>query len=462
MHDRHRELIATCEPRTLNVASPFVAARPSSPNSPRRGAPLYRSRGIHLPRRPHVDTLRQRPDRYADTSGTNRIAVSQWIRYIRLMKRRLLLSLCSVLGLCLPAFSQDTIKIGEFGSRTGDNASFGISQDEGVQMAVEEINNSGGILGKKIELTVEDNQTKQGQTTTIVRKLISQDHVVALVGEVASSKTLEAAPIAQEAKIPLIATAATNPKVTQVGDYVFRVCFIDDFQAIVIARFVLEKLGKTKVAFMTDVKQDYSVGLTQFAKDYLTKNGGQIVKEQSYSSGDKDFRAQLTDIKSANPDVIIITGYYPEVSLIVREARQLGIKAAFAGGDGWDGASLIPVGGKAIEGAYFSNHFSTEDKSAAVQQFVDKYKKKYNNKLPDAFAALGYDAVNLLADAIKRAGGTDSEKLRDAIANTKDFPGVTGKITINPERNANKSAVIITIKDGALHYFGTIEPKSAS
>ena len=326
-------------------------------------------------------------------------------------------------------------------------------------MAVEEINSSGGVLGKKLDLTVEDNQTKQGQTTTIVRKLISQDHVVALLGEVASSKTLEAAPVAQEAKIPLIATGATNPKVTQVGDYVFRVCFIDDFQAVVIARFVLEKLHKTKVAFMSDVKQDYSVGLTQFARDYLEKNGGQVVKEQSYSSGDKDFRAQLTDIKSANPDVILITGYYPEASLIIREARQLGIKAAFAGGDGWDGASLIPVGGKAIEGSYFSNHFSTEDKSPAVQQFVEKYQKKYN-KLPDAFAALGYDSVNLLGDAIKRAGSTDPEKLRAAIAGTKDFPGVTGKITINPERNANKSAVIITIKNGALHYFETIEPKS--
>ncbi|MBV9276331.1 MAG: ABC transporter substrate-binding protein, partial [Verrucomicrobia bacterium] len=214
---------------------------------------------------------------------------------------------CFLLGLCVPAFSQDTIKIGEFGSLTGDNASYGTSQNEGVKMAVEEINSSGGVIGKKIDLTVEDNQSKQGQTTTSVRKLISQDHVTALLGEVASSKTLEAAPIAQEAKVPLIATGATNPKVTQVGDYVFRVCFIDDFQAIVIARFVLERLHKTKVAFMTDVKQDYSVGLTQFARDYLQKNGGQIVKEQSYSSGDKDFRAQLTDIKSANPDVIIIT-----------------------------------------------------------------------------------------------------------------------------------------------------------
>src|ERR1700758_3157785 len=378
------------------------------------------------------------------------------------MKRLSFLAFCAVLAVAGSAFAQETIKIGEFGSLSGDNASFGTSQNNGVQMAVEEINAAGGVLGKKIDLTVEDNMTKQGETTTIARKLISQDHVVAIIGEVASSKTLEAAPIAQAAKIPLIATAATNPKVTQTGDYVFRVCFTDDFQAVVIARFVLEKLQKKNIAFMTDVKQDYSVGLTNIAKDYLTKNGGTIVKEQSYSSGDKDFRAQLTDIKSANPDVIIITGYYPEVSLIIREGRQLGIKAAFAGGDGWDGASLIPVGGKAIEGSYFSNHFSTEDKSPAVQEFVAKYKKKYNNKTPDAFAALGYDAVNLLADAIKRAGGTDPEKLRDAIANTKDFPGVTGKITINPERNANKSAVIITIKDGALHYFETIEPKAAS
>jgi branched-chain amino acid transport system substrate-binding protein len=377
------------------------------------------------------------------------------------MKRRLFLSLCSILGLCLPAFSQDTIKIGEFGSLTGDNASYGISQNEGVQMAVEEINNGGGVLGKKIDLIVEDNQTKQGETTTIVRKLISEDHVAALIGEVASSKTLEAAPIAQESKIPLIATGATNPRVTQTGDYIFRVCFIDDFQAGVIARFVLEKLHKTKVAFMTDVKQDYSVGLTQFAKDYLLKNGGQVVKEQSYSSGDKDFRAQLTDIKSANPDVIIITGYYPEASLIIRQARQLGIKSAFVGGDGWDGSSLIPVAGKAIEGAFYSTHFSPESTDAAVQEFVQKYKKKYN-KTPDAFAALGYDAVNLLVDAIKRAGGTDPEKLRDAIASTKDFPGVTGKITINAERNANKPAVILTIKGGAVHYYETIEPKAAS
>jgi branched-chain amino acid transport system substrate-binding protein len=373
------------------------------------------------------------------------------------MKRLFVLTASCALSLAWSAFSQETIKIGEFGSLTGDNASFGTSQNNGVQMAIQEINDGGGVLGKKINLIVEDNQTKQGETTTIARKLISQDHVAAIIGEVASSKTLEAAPICQESKIPLIATAATNPRVTQTGDYVFRVCFTDDFQAVVIARFILENLEKKKVAFMTDVKQDYSVGLTNIAKGYMTKHGAQVVKEQSYSSGDKDFRAQLTDLKSANPDVIVITGYYPEASLIAKQARQFGMKSTFVGGDGWDGSSLIPVGGKAVEGAFFSNHFSTEDTSPAVQEFVSKYKKKYNT-LPDAFAALGYDAAKLLADAITRAGGTDPQKLRDAIANTKNFSGVSGKITINPERNATKSAVILTIKDGAVHFYKTIEP----
>jgi len=376
-----------------------------------------------------------------------------------MMKRLFLPIFGALLAIAGSAFSQDTIKIGEFGSLTGDNASFGTSQNNGVQMALEEINAAGGVLGKKIELTVEDNETKQGETTTIARKLISQDHVVAIIGEVASSKSLEAAPICQASKIPQIATAATNPRVTQTGDYIFRVCFTDDFQAVVIARFVLEKLKLNKVAFMTDVKQDYSVGLTNIAKDYLAKNGATIVKEQSYSSGDKDFRAQLTDLKAAAPDVIIITGYYPEASLIAKQARQFGIKAILVGGDGWDGSSLIPVGGKAIEGAFFSNHFSVEDTSPIVQTFVQKYKQKYN-AVPDAFAALGYDAMKLLADAITRAGSADPEKIRAAIQETENFPGVSGKITIGKDRNAQKSAVIITIKDGAYKYAETIEPKS--
>jgi branched-chain amino acid transport system substrate-binding protein len=375
-----------------------------------------------------------------------------------MMKRLFLLIFGALLAIAGSAFSQDTIKIGEFGSLTGDNASFGTSQNNGVQMALEEINAAGGVLGKKIELTVEDNETKQGETTTIARKLISQDHVVAIIGEVASSKSLEAAPICQASKIPQIATAATNPRVTQTGDYIFRVCFTDDFQAVVIARFVLEKLKLNKVAFMTDVKQDYSVGLTNIAKDYLAKNGATIVKEQSYSSGDKDFRAQLTDLKAAAPDVIIITGYYPEASLIAKQARQFGIKATLVGGDGWDGSSLISVGGKAIEGAFFSNHFSVEDTSPIVQTFVQKYKQKYN-AVPDAFAALGYDAMKLLADAITRAGAADPEKIRAAIQETENFPGVSGKITIGKDRNAQKSAVIITIKDGAYKYAETIEPK---
>ena len=285
--------------------------------------------------------------------------------------------------------------------------------------------------------------------------------MAAVVGEPSSSKTLEAAPIAQAAKVPLIATGATNPKVTQTGDYVFRVCFIDDFQGEVIARIVLEKLKKTKVAFLTDVKQDYSVGLTKFAGDYLTQHGGTIVKKQSYSSGDKDFRAQLTDIKSANPDVIIITGYYPEAALIAKEARQFGIKSIFVGGDGWDDPALISIGGKAVEDSYYSNHFSADAKTPIVQAFVQKYEEKYGRD-PTVDAALGYDAFKLLVDAIKRAGGTDPEKLRQAIADTKGFEGVSGKITIGPDRNAVKPALILQVKDGTLKFVGLIEPKTPS
>jgi branched-chain amino acid transport system substrate-binding protein len=290
-----------------------------------------------------------------------------------------------------------------------------------------------------------------------VRELISQDHVVGIIGEVASSKTLEGAPIAQSAKIPQIATVATNPRVIQAGEYIFSVCANDDFQAVMIARFVLEKLQMQRIAFMTDVKQDYSIGLTNIAKDYLAKNGGTIVKEQSYSSGEKDFGAQLKDLKAGVPDVIIITGYYAEAALIAKQARQLGIKAVLVGGDGWDGDSLIAVGGKALEGSYFCNHFSSENPLPAVQMFVQKYKTKYGSA-PGAFAALGYDATKLLASAIKKAGAPDPVRIRDAITMTKDFQGVSGKITIDLERKAIKSMVILTIKDGELRYALTIEP----
>lgn len=362
-----------------------------------------------------------------------------------------------VIGLVPSIQAQDEIKVGEYASLTGGNATFGISSHNGTEMAIAEINAAGGVLGKKLKLITEDTQSKAGEASTGVRKLIAQDKVIAVLGEVASSRSLEAAPIAQEAKIPLISPASTNPKVTEVGDYIFRICFIDPFQGTVMAKFTLDSLKVRKVALLTDVKQDYSVGLAQFYKEYFTKNGGTLVEESSYNSGDKDFRAQLSAIKAKKPDAIFLPGYYTEAGVIIKQARQLGITAPFMGGDGWDSDSLVKIGGPAMDGNYFSNHFSTEDTSPAIQTFVKNYKAKYGST-PDAMAALGYDSAMILADAIKRAGGTDSAKLRDAIASTKDFKGITGSITLNEKRDATKPAVILQIKDGQFKFLETVAP----
>jgi branched-chain amino acid transport system substrate-binding protein len=379
------------------------------------------------------------------------------------MKIRLLLATLT-LAFWMPAgckkagdgAAADQIVIGEFASLTGGTASFGQSSHKGTQMAVDELNQAGGLLGKKVKLVTEDDQSKAGEPATVVRKMISRDRIVALLGEVASSRSLEAAPIAQQNKIPMISPASTNPKVTEVGDYIFRVCFIDPFQGTVLAKFAMSR-GWKRIAVLTDVKQDYSVGLSQFFKEYLTKNGGSLASEQSYSSGDKDFKAQLTSIKSSNPEAILVSGYYNEAGLIASQAREIGLDVPLLGGDGWDSPSLIEVGGAAMEGNFFSNHFSAEDTSPVIQDFIKKFKAKFNEE-PDAMAALGYDSALILADAIKRAGTTESQALRDAIAATKDFNAVTGKITLDEKRNANKPAVILTIKDGRFRYVETVRP----
>jgi branched-chain amino acid transport system substrate-binding protein len=354
-------------------------------------------------------------------------------------------------------FAQEEIVIGEYASLTGGSASFGQSSHKGTALAIDEINAAGGVLGKKLKLVTEDDQSQAGQPATIVRKLISQDKAVAVLGEVASSKSLEAAPICQQNKIPMISPASTNPKVTEVGDYIFRVCFIDPFQGTVMSKFAQSK-GWKNIAVLTDVKQDYSVGLAEFFIKDFKESGGQIVKEQKYSTGDKDFKPQLTSIKAAKPDAIFVPGYYAEVSLIAKQARLLGIKAPLLGGDGWVGDSLLKVAGNALDGSFFSCHFSSDDKSPVVQGFVEKFKAKYNGETPDDMAALGYDSATILAEAIKRAGSTEPEKLREAIAATKDHQGITGKITLDEHRNANKPAVILTIGNGGFDFVQTVAP----
>jgi branched-chain amino acid transport system substrate-binding protein len=348
--------------------------------------------------------------------------------------------------------------VGVYLSFTGSTATFGESTFKGIQLATEEINAQGGINGRKVVLYQEDDRSDAQEARSAVTKLIQRDHVVAVLGEVASSRSLAAAPICQESKIPMISPSSTNPQVTQVGDYIFRVCFIDPFQGAVMAKFAAETLRVKRVAVLTDVKNDYSVGLAQYFKETFTQLGGQIVAEKSYSEGDPDFRAQLTAIKAANPEAIFVPGYYSEVGTIARQARELGIRVPFLGGDGWDSPKLIEGAGNALEGSYFSNHYSHESTDPAVQGFVRKFKQRYNGQVPDALAALGYDAANILFDAIQRAGSTDPSKIRDALAQTKDFPGVTGKITIDSDRNAVKPAVILQVRGKEFKYVQTIQP----
>ena len=355
--------------------------------------------------------------------------------------------------------AQETIKIGEYASLTGKEASFGQQSHKGLTLAIEEINAAGGALGRKLELFTEDNQTKPGESATAAKKLISRNKVVALIGEVASGRSLEAAPIAQAAKIPMIAPAATNPKVTQTGNYIFRVCFIDPFQGTVMAKFAQNDLKAKRVAILSSVSNAYSVGLAKFFKETFVANGGFVVSEKNFSEGDKDFRAQLTAVKAAGVDAIFVPSYYTEAALIARQARDLGLTVPLFGGDGWVADQLLEIGGDALNGCYYSTHFSPENQDPVVQAFVKKFKARWGaNENPDAFAALGYDAAFVLVDAIKRAGTTDGPKLRDALAATKNFAGVTGVTNIDANRDASKPAAIIAIKGGKLEFLKTVAP----
>lgn len=355
-----------------------------------------------------------------------------------------------------PVFA-NIIKIGEVGSMSGSEATFGVSTHEGISLAIKEQNEKGGIKGKKIQLISLDNQGKPEEAAVATTKLITQDKVTAVLGEVASSRSLAMAPIAQQNKIPMISPSSTNPKVTEVGDYIFRVCFIDPFQGRVMAKFAAEELKAKKVAILRDVKSDYSVGLSNFFTEAFKKAGGEVVVDQSYSSGEVDFNSQLTSIRAKKPDAIFIPGYYTEVGLIAKQARKLGIKVPLLGGDGWDSGKLFEIGGKSLNNSYFSNHYSQDDQSPSVQNFIKNYKAAYN-KVPDGLAAMGYDAAQVLIAAMEKTKTMSPAEIRDAIAKTKDFPAVTGRITIDEKRNASKPAVVLEVKDGKFLYKSTVNP----
>jgi len=349
------------------------------------------------------------------------------------------------------------IRIGHFASMTGGTAHFGQDTDKAAHLAVDEANATGGVLGKKVKLITLDDRGDSAEAANAVTRLIDVEKVNAILGEVASSLSLAGGRVVQRRGIPMVSPSSTNPKVTEVGDFIFRVCFIDPFQGKVMANFARKNLKFDKVAILKDVKNDYSIGLADAFKQAFTGQGGTIALEQSYSQGDTDFSAQITAIKGSGAQAIFVPGYYAEVGAIARTAQRLGVKVPLMGGDGWDAPDLYKIGGDALEGSYFSNHFALDMVTPKAQKFIADFKAKYGQE-PTGLGALGYDAAAVLFDAMKRAGSVEPKAVRDALAATKDYEGVTGKITIDPQRNAQKSAVVLKITGGKSKFESVVEP----
>jgi branched-chain amino acid transport system substrate-binding protein len=376
---------------------------------------------------------------------------------------QIVLASALVLTACAPgreAQTADTtgdIPVGVYGALTGDQASFGTATVNGVRLAADEINAAGGVLGRKIRLHVEDDQGRAEEAASVVTKLITATNVVALIGENSSNQSLAAAPIAQANGVPMISPSSTNPAVTEKGEYIFRVCFTDPYQGKALASFVRNQLKLDTAAILTDRKNDYSVGLAGVFRKEFEAAGGKVVGEQSYSGGDTEFRPQLTTLRGASPQVLFIPGFYTEVGQIAIQARDLGLTIPLVGGDGWDSPAVIQIGGKAIEGSYFSDHYFVGDTRPVVQKFVDEYKKRHG-KNPEATAALGYDALYMYANAVKRAGSIDRKAVRDQIAATKNYEGVAGTITMGVDRNPIKPVAMIKIENGQMNFAGWVQP----
>jgi len=351
-----------------------------------------------------------------------------------------------------------TIKIGNLASTTGKDATYGQSSTRATRLAIDEINAAGGVLGKPVELIFEDTQSKPGEAALVVKKLVTRDHVVALIGEIISSRSLEAANVAQSLKIPMLTPTATNPAVTATGDYIFRACFIDPFQGKILAKFAQEDLGSKRAAILTSTSSSYSTGLAQVFRQHYPLAGGEIVADLKFSEGDKDFKAQLTAIRAAKPDVLFVPAYYTEAALIAKQARELGLTIPLLGGDGWEAPELFEIAGDAVNGCYYSTHFSAGSTDPKIVDFVARYRARYDGAAPDCMAALGYDATYLMVDAIRRAGSTEPEKIKAALAETKGFIGVTGRIDMDKDRNASKPATILKVENRAYTYVKTIAP----
>lgn len=356
----------------------------------------------------------------------------------------------------------DTIKIGVNLELSGGVASYGQSISEGLELATEEINKD-GIDGKKIKLIPVDNKSEAAEATSGAIKLTSQDKVTAIVGAATSTNTIAQVQIAQDNKIPVISPSGTSPEITykddKLNDYVFRTSFIDPFQGTVAANFATSEIKAKSAAIYIDSASDYSKGLAAAFKEQFEKNGGKVVAEEAYIAKDTDFRSTLTRLKSAKPDFIFLPGYYEEAGLIVKQARETGLDVPFMGGDGWDSPKLVEIAGeKALNNTFITNHYSSGDPDEKIQNFVSAFKAEYKDKSPDAFNALGYDTGYFLADAIKRAGSSDSDKIKEALEKTKELDLVTGTFTLDEKHNPIKSATILEFKDGEQVFNTKINP----
>lgn len=359
---------------------------------------------------------------------------------------------------CTRKANDNEILIGSYSSNTGATATFGVFQLHGTEMAIEEINAKGGINGKKIKHINYDNKSDNDETLAVVNRLISQDKVLAILGEATSGRSKIGAQVAQQNKIPMLTSSATNAEVTKIGNYIFRACFIDPFQGTVMAKFMTENLKLKKAAILRDIKNDYSVGLSDVFAEKLKAAGGNIAIDISYQEGDIDFKSQLTAIKAKNVEAIFVPGYYNEVALIAKQARELGMKQPLLGGDGWSSPKLFEIARDAINGNYFSNHYTTESTDPKTQEFVKAFKAKYNEDA-DVMAALAYDAVYLMAEAIKNANPLTSENIRNELAKIKDFHGVTGKMSMDENRDAVKSAVVVRVEGPEYKFVTSVSPQ---
>ncbi|MBD8589495.1 ABC transporter substrate-binding protein [Peribacillus simplex] len=356
----------------------------------------------------------------------------------------------------------DTIKIGVNLELSGGVASYGQSIAEGLELATAEINKE-GIDGKKIKLIKVDNKSEASEATSGAIKLTSQDQVAAIVGAATSTNSIAQVQIAQDNKVPVISPSGTSPEITfskdKLNDYVFRTSFIDPFQGTVAANFATKEIKAKSAAIYIDSASDYSKGLAAAFKEQFEKNGGKVVAQEAYIAKDTDFRSTLTRLKSAKPDFIFLPGYYEEAGLIVKQARETGLDVPFMGGDGWDSPKLVEIAGaKALNNTFITNHYSSGDPDEKIQNFVSAFKAKYKDKSPDAFNALGYDTGYFLADAIKRAGSADSEKIKEALEKTADLELVTGTFTLDEKHNPIKSATILEFKEGKQVFNTKINP----